>query len=84
MIPGQIPEFLGSPYYELATIIEKWGPLGVMGNISPFCMADYFHRLSKDILVIKEQQLSASTVAWPLLNVLNQAEMRANTLENKN
>ena len=25
MIPGQIPGFLGSPYYELVTIIEKMG-----------------------------------------------------------
>lgn len=45
-IPGQIPGFLGSPYYELATTIEKWGPLHVMKNTSPFHMADYFHGLS--------------------------------------
>lgn len=35
-IPGQIPGFLGSSYYELVTIIEKWGPLRVTGNI-PSC-----------------------------------------------
>jgi len=28
-IPGHIPGFLGSPYYKLAAIIEKWGPLWV-------------------------------------------------------
>jgi len=84
MIPGQITGFLGSPYYELATIIEKWAPLYVMGNISPFCMVDYFHGLSKDILITKEWQLAAYMVTWPLLNALNQAEMRANTLENEN
>lgn len=84
MIPGQIPGFLGSPYYELETIIEKWGPLCVIGNISPCCLVDYCQGLSKDILIIKEQQLVASTVAWPLLNALNQAEIRANTLENEN
>jgi len=27
MIPGQVPGFLGSPCYELANILEKWGPL---------------------------------------------------------
>ena len=58
--------------------------LRVMGNISPFHMVDYFHGLSKDILVTKEQQLAASVVAWPLLNALNQAKMSANTLENEN
>jgi len=47
-------------------------------------MVDYFHGLSKDILVTKEQQLAASVVAWPLLNALNQAKMSANTLENEN
>jgi len=26
-IPGHIPGFLGSPYYRLAVISEKWGPL---------------------------------------------------------
>jgi len=56
-----------------------------MGNISsPSLTADYFHRLSKDMLVTKERQLAASTVAWPLLIALNQAEMRSNTLENEN
>ena len=55
-----------------------------MGNISPFHVTDYFLGLSKDILITKEWQLAASTVAWPLLNALNQAEMRANTLENEN
>ena len=85
MIPGQIPEFLGSPYYELATIIEKWGPLRVMGNISPFHMADYFlEGLSKDVLITKERQLAAFAVAWPLLNALNQAEIRASALGNEN
>lgn len=61
-IPEQIPGFLGSPY-ELVTTIEKLGPLCAMGNNSSFCMVDYFHGLSKDILVTKEQQLAASTVA---------------------
>ena len=84
MIPGQIPGFLGSPYYKLKTSIEKWGPLCVMGNISPFCMAEYFRGLDKDILYItKERQLVASTVVWPLLNALNQAEIRADTLESE-
>jgi len=27
MIPGQILGFLGFPYYELVTIIYKWGSL---------------------------------------------------------
>ena len=47
-------------------------------------MVDYFHGLNKDILVTKEQQLAASTVARPQLNALNQAKMKANTLENEN
>jgi len=82
-IPGQIPGFLGSPYYALATIVEKWCPLWVTGNISsPSHMADYCHGLDKDVLVTKECQLAASTVAWPLLNALNQTEMTTNTLEN--
>ena len=56
-----------------------------MGNISsPSLTADYFHRLSKDMLVTKERQLAASTVAWPLLIALNQLEMTTNTLENQN
>jgi len=42
-----------------------------MGNISPFCMVEYFQGLDKDILITKEWQLAASTVAWPLLNALN-------------
>ena len=84
MIPGQIPGFLGSPYYELMAIIEKWGPLWVIGNMSPFHMADYFQGLHRDILITKEWQLAASTVAWPLLHALNQAEKRADTLENEN
>ena len=71
-------------YYELVTIIEKQGMLSVMGNISAFHMVDYFHGLNKDILVTKEQQLAASTVARPQLNALNQAKMKANTLENEN
>ena len=79
MIPGQIPGFLGSPCYELATTIEKWDHLHVMGNISLFHMVEYFQGLNKDIIIIKEWQLAASTVAWPLLNALNQAEIRANT-----
>lgn len=84
-IPRQIPGFWGSPHYELVTIIEKWSPLWVMGNIPfPSCMADYFNGLSKDILVTKEHRLDASPVAWPLLIALNQAEMRSNTLENEN
>ena len=36
------------------------------------------------IYVMKGLQLAASTVVWLLLNALNQAEMRANTLENEN
>lgn len=84
-IPVHIPGFLGSPYYELASIIEKWGPLRVTGNISsPSRMLDYFHGLDKAILVTKEHHLAAFTVAWPLLNTLNRAEMRNNTLENEN
>jgi len=55
-----------------------------MGNISPFHVTDYFLGLSKDILITKGWQLAASAVVWPLLNALNQAEMRANTLENEN
>ena len=84
IIPGEIPGFLGSPYYELATIIEKWGPLRVMRNISLFRMAEYFQGLEKDVLITKERQLAASTVAWPLLNALNQTEKRADALENRN
>jgi len=47
-------------------------------------MADYSHGLSEGILVTKEHQLAASTVAWPLLIALNQAEMTTNTLESEN
>ena len=83
MIPGQIPGFVGSPCYELAVITEKWSPLCVVGNISPHCMADYFQGLNKDMLIMEERQL-ASKVAWLLLNALNHAEMRNNTLENEN
>ena len=61
MIPGQIPGFLGSPYYQLATIIEKWGPLRTMGNISPVRMTEYFQGLDRDILTTEERQLAAST-----------------------
>jgi len=84
MIPGQILGFLGSPYYELAPLIEKWGPLWVIESMSLFCMADYFHGLHRDMLIMKERQLAASVVAWPLLHALNQAEKRVDTLENKN
>lgn len=84
MILGQVPGFVGSPYYELGITIEKWGSLHVMRNISPYHMAGYFQGLNKDILIMKEQQLAAFTVAWPLLNALNQVEMRNNTLENEN
>jgi len=52
MIPGQIPLFLGSPYYQLATIIEKWGPLRTLGNISPVRLTEYFKGLDKDILIM--------------------------------
>ena len=38
----------------------------------------------RDILIIKERQLATSTVAWSLLHALNQAEKRADTLENEN
>ena len=68
-IPGRIPGFLESPYYEHAAIIGKWGPLRVTENISsPSYAVDYFHGLDKDILVLKECHLTASTMAWPLLN----------------
>ena len=43
-------------------------------------MVEYFQGLDRDILIIEEQQLAASTVAWWLLHALNQAE----TLENEN
>ena len=33
---------------------------------------------------MKERQLAAFTVAWPLLNALNQAETRSGNLENEN
>jgi len=83
-IPGLISAFLGSPHYELATIIGKWGPLHVTGSTSStFPMTDYFHELNKDILVTKEHQLAAPTVVWLLLNALNQAEMTINDLENE-
>ena len=52
--------------------------------MSPFRMVDYFQGLHRDILITKERQLAASTVAWPLLHALNQAEKRADTLENEN
>ena len=56
-----------------------------MGNTSSLShVADYFHGLSKDLLVTKEHQLAASTVAWPLLIALNQAEMTTNAFENEN
>ena len=54
-----------------------------MGNISPFCMVEYFQGLDKDKLITKEWQLAASIVAWPLLNSLNQAEITANILESE-
>lgn len=54
-ILGHNSGFLGLPYYELVLIIEKWDPLWVNGNISfPSHLADYFHGLDKDILIIKE------------------------------
>ena len=52
--------------------------------MSPFRVADCFQGLDRDVLITKERQLAASMVAWPLLNALNQAEIRANTLENEN
>lgn len=52
--------------------------------MSPFHVVDYFQGLHRDILITKEWQLAASTVAWPLLHALNQAEKRADTLENEN
>ena len=52
--------------------------------MSPFRMADYFQGLDRDVLITKERQLAASTVAWPLLHALNQAEKRVDTLENEN
>ena len=84
MIPGEIPGFWGSPYYELATTIEKWGPLRLMGNTSPTLMADYFHALGKDVLTTPERQLAASTVAWPLLDALNKADKENTKLMNEN
>ena len=84
IIPGQMPGFAGSPYYELSTIIEKWGPLCVVGNVSPYRLADYFQGLGNGTLVTRERQFAASTVAWPLLNALNNAEIRNNTLVNEN
>ncbi|SGA02984.1 Uncharacterised protein [Chlamydia abortus] len=54
-----------------------------MGDISPFRTAEYCQGLDKDILVTKERQLAASTVAWPLLNALYQAEMSADALESE-
>ena len=84
-IPGHIPGFLGSPYYELVIIIEKWGSLQVTGNISsPSPMADYFCGLDHDILITKEHQRATSTMAWPLSNALNQVEISNNTLEKEN
>ena len=47
-----------------------------MGNISPFCMMEYFQGLDRDIVTMKGSQ--------PLLNALNQAEVRADTLESGN
>ena len=52
--------------------------------MSPFRMVDYFQGLHRDILITKERQLATSTVAWSLLHALNQAEKRADTLENEN
>jgi len=63
MVPGQIPGFLGSPYYELSAIVKKCSPLHVMASISPFHMVEYFQDLDKDILITRERQLAASTVA---------------------
>ena len=60
------------------------GPLSVVGNVSPYCLADYFQGLGKDILVTRERQLAASTMAWLLLNALSNAKIRNNTLVNKN
>jgi len=47
-------------------------------------MVEYFQGLDRDILIIEEQQLAASTVVWPLLTALNQTEKKADALENKN
>ena len=41
----------------------------------PDLIAEYLYGLSKDILLTKEQQLAASTVAWPLLMALNQLDI---------
>ena len=76
ILPGQIPGFMGSPYFQLATIIEQWGPLRVVDNMSPFRLTEYFQGLHMDILTTRERQMAASIVAWSLLTALNQAEMR--------
>lgn len=77
-LPGHIPGFLGLPYYEIATIVEKCGPLQDSGNIfqSPSLMAEYFCEL--DILIMKEWQLTAFTAA----RALNCTELSNSTLEN--
>jgi len=83
---GYIPGFLGSPYYGIDTVIEKWGPLWDGGDIfeSLVCIAGYLHDFTKDIVIKKEQQLTASAVVWLLLMALNQLGISNNTLENGN
>lgn len=47
-------------------------------------MAEYFHGLSKDILITREQQLALSTMAWPLLMALSWLNMPEEALPNEN
>lgn len=83
-LPGQIPGFEASPYYQLATIIEQWGPLRVPNNMDAYCLTDYFLGLQKDILITKEKRMAASMAAWPLLNALNRAEIKSNNIAHEN
>ena len=50
----------------------------------PDLIAEYLYGLSKDILLTKEQQLAASTVAWPLLMALNQLNVSEEALADEN
>lgn len=68
-MPGHAPGFLGSLYYRITTVTEKWGPLWDRVNIyeSPTHTVEYLCGLHKDNLVTKEWQLAVSVLAWPLL-----------------
>lgn len=65
--------FLGSLWHRLASIVEKWGPVGDKGNTasSSTHLADWFEGLGKCIMNNRARQLTASTVAWNLLMALN-------------